>query len=68
MTRIGDSFASQISNSPTNGLKVLYYMRRNKGKTSDVQLQEHVIPDKYELQTTIQRLIRENAIVEIGKG
>lgn len=68
MTTIGNAFASDPTIDRSDAIRVLDFMRKNKWKASDQLLQEYVIHDKYELQKTIQRLINQKAIVEIGRS
>ncbi len=67
MTNMGNHYASQPSNDPSDSLKILYYMRRHQWKSTDEQL-SNVVPDKYQLQTALNNLIREKAIVEVGRS
>ena len=67
MTNLGNHYASQISSDPSDGLKILYFMRRHQWKSTDEQL-VNVVQDKYKLQTAINNLIREKAIVEVGRS
>jgi len=68
MTRIGNAIASSTTSEQTDGYRVLSFLRKNKWKCSDSQLQNFVIQDKYQLNKTLEDLKRAQAIVEIGRS
>jgi hypothetical protein len=66
ITDIGNSFAAQPSNHPSEGLKVLYFLRRHGGRATDDQLEQFVIPDRSTLQVTLNKLRNAKAVNTIG--
>ncbi len=62
LTQIGNSIASNPNQGYSDSMRVLSYIRRQGGQTSDIALKEHLGYDGIYLQRIINDLERNQAI------
>jgi hypothetical protein len=65
LTNIGSDAAKEPSNSPSEEMKIVYFMARHNDKSTDDQLNMFVVQDKWRLQKAIRSLKNSKAIIEV---
>jgi hypothetical protein len=67
MTALGESFAANPARGEeSDALKVLYFARRRQGKITTEQVVDFIIPDKWQAQKTLNRLVDMQALQKIA--
>ncbi len=62
LTPVGESLASSPSNSGSNAMRILYYLRRHGKQASDSQILDHLGLDGMELRRAMGELEHNQAV------
>ena len=66
LTSIGNSIASSPQNTKTDGVKILYFLRRHGWRATDDQIKSFVIPDESRYMVAMNNLVRAKAVQVVG--
>lgn len=62
LTPIGQNLASSPNNSGSDSMRILYYLRRNGGSSSDEKICDHLNMNGSQLRVAMSELMRNNAV------
>ena len=66
LTSIGESYASNPTPNLTDGMRVLYFLRRHHGKAGDDQIKAFSGVPENTISSTLGELVKKHAVQKIG--